>query len=352
LSRPSGGWCARTSRRLSRRELLVGGGLGLSAVLLSSACSGLAAPPTSRPAEPELVRFVSWSQPRAEQANLFAAQELGYFRDQAIQFQFIPGQGSGDALKQVLAGNGEVAFSGPEALFFAADQGSDVVGIYNTYPQNIFVLISWPDARIESPADLRGRTIGILSQASGSRYNVLGILAAAGLKESDVTLVATGPNPAAFIERKVDAWSTISTSAAEVQRQSGQTFRSLAAHDYLNLPTDIFATTREVLTGRSDLLVRFLRAVRRGTQYMIDHPAEAAEISVRSALDVKDPRVAEGIIRAFGEASQSETTRKQGLGSFDLAPLRDGARVYADAGLLKSRIEVDRYFTNDLIGKL
>jgi NitT/TauT family transport system substrate-binding protein len=326
--------------------------LSLGATALGSACAGLPWSVPSRPAEPDPLRFISWSQPRAEQANLFAAQDLGYFQEQAIQFQYLPGQGSGDALKQVLAGNGEVAFAGPEAVFFAVDQGADVVGIYNSYPQNLFVLLSWPDSQVEAPADLRGKTIGILSQASGSRYNLLGILAAGGLKEADVTLVATGPNPAAFLERRVDAWSTIATTAAEVQRQTGQTFRSLPARDYLNLPTDLFATTRETVTNRSDLLVRFLRAVRRGTQYMIDHPAEAAEIAVRSALDIKDPRAAEIVIRAFGEASQSETTRKLGLGAFDLAPLRDGARVYAEAGLLKTHLDTDRAFTNDLVARL
>src|SRR5919199_633316 len=76
--------------------------------------------------------------------GLFAAQDLGYFREQGIDFEYLPGQGSGDALKQVLAGNGDVGFVGPEALYFAADQGGDAVGIYNIYPQNVFAIYSWP----------------------------------------------------------------------------------------------------------------------------------------------------------------------------------------------------------------
>jgi NitT/TauT family transport system substrate-binding protein len=345
----------RYSPRITRRALL-GGALGLGAAALGLACGGRAgpapAPAAGRPAEPEPLRFISWSQPRAEQANLFVAQELGYFREQGIAFEYRPGQGSGDALKQVLAGNGEVGFVGPEAIYFTVDQGGDAVGIYNIYPQSLFVIVSWPEAGIRTPADLRGKTIGVLSQASGSRYNVLTLLALAGLKEAEVTLVATGPNPAPFLERKIDAWSSLSTTANDLRQQTGQPFDILYTRDYLNLPTDVLATTRDLYTRRADLLVRFLRAVRQGTEYMLAHPAEAAEIAVQYALDIKDPAKAEGVIRAFGEASQSEATRAHGLGTFDLAVLREGARFYQEAGLIKSRIEVERYFTNDLVERL
>ena len=341
---------------LVTRRRLVGGALGLGAAWLAAACTKSSTPLPQGGGQgarsPEPLRFVSWSQPRAEQANLFVAQELGYFRDQGIDFEYRVGQGSGDALKQILAGNGEVAFVGPEAIYFTVDQGGDAVGIYNIYPQSLFVIASWPETGIHSPADLRGKTIGVLSQASGSRYNVLTLLALAGLKEADVTLVATGPNPAPFLERKVDAWSSLATTTSELQRQQGLTFDFLYARDYLNLPTDVLATTRETYTRRQDLLLRFLRAVKQGTEYMIAKPAESAEIAVQYALDIKNPAAAEVVIRAFGEASQSETTRAQGLGTFDLPVLRDGARFYQEAGLVKTRVDVDRYFTNELVERL
>jgi NitT/TauT family transport system substrate-binding protein len=345
------------SSLITRRRLLAGSALGLGALALGAACAqapAASAPTGSAPAQraPERLRFVSWSQPRAEQANLFVAQDLGYYRDQGIEFEYVPGNGSGDALKQMLAGNADVGFVGPEAIYFAVDQGGDAVGIYNIYPQSIFTIVSWPEAGIRTPADLRGKTIGVLSQASGSRYVVLTLLAMAGLKESDVTLVATGPSPAPFLERKVDAWSSLVTTAADLQEQTGQTFNQVLARDHLNLPTDVFATTRESYTRRGDLLIRFLRAVRQGTEYMIANPAEAAAISVQHALDVKDTAKAEKIIRAFGEASKPDGGDAQTLGTFNLTVLREGARLYQQAGLVKTRVEIERYFTNDLVARV
>jgi NitT/TauT family transport system substrate-binding protein len=346
------------SALVSRRRLLAGSAVGLGALALGAACSqapAASAPTGSAPAAPrapERLRFVSWSQPRAEQANLFVAQDLGYYRDQGIEFEYVPGNGSGDALKQMLAGNADVGFVGPEAIYFTVDQGGDAVGIYNIYPQSIFTIVSWPETGIRTPADLRGKTIGVLSQASGSRYVVLTLLALAGLKETDVTLVATGPNPAPFLERKVDAWSSLVTTAADLQEQTGQTFNQLLARDYLNLPTDVLATTRESYTRRGDLLIRFLRAVRQGTEHMIAHPAEAAAISVQHALDIKDAAKAEKVIRAFGEASKPDGGDAQTLGTFNLTVLREGARLYQEAGLVKTRVEIERYFTNDLVARV
>jgi hypothetical protein len=85
---------------------------------------------------------------------------------------------------------------------------------------------------------------------------------------------------------------------------------------------------------------------------MIAHPAEAAEISVQHALDVKDAAKAEKLVRAFGEASKPDATDTQALGTFSLTVLRDGARLYQEAGLVKTRVDVDRYFTNDLVARL
>src|SRR5205823_3611713 len=141
-----------------------------------------------------------------------------------------------------------------------------------------------------------------------------------------------------FLERKMDAWSSLTTTAADLQDQTGQAFNQLLARDHLNLPTDVFATTRDNYTKRADLLIRFLRAVRQGTEYMIAHPAEAAEIAVQHALDIKDAPKAEKVIRAFGEASKPDATGTQDLGTFNLTVLREGARLYQESGLVKTRV--------------
>ena len=177
---------------------------------------------------------------------------------------------------------------------------------------------------------------------------MLTVLAQNGLSESDVTFVPTGPSPALFLQHKIDVWSTLVTSTATLEKQTGQTFDKIPVRDYLNLPTDILAATGTTLAKQPDLLLRFLRALKQGTQYMIDHPAEAAAIAVKKAQDITDPAAAEAVIRAFGQASQSP----HGLGVFDLAIMQSGADAYKKNGLVTASIDAKRYFSNALASKL
>lgn len=321
-----------------------------SAAATSAAATRSAAPTAPTPAR---ARFISWSTARVEQANIFIGQELGYYKDAALSFEYIAGQGSGDALKQLIAGNGDIAFSGPEGLFLAADEGADVVGVYNTYPRNIFVIISKKTAGILKPADLRGKKVGVFSLASGGRYNLITVLQANGMKESDVTLIASGAAPAPFLQGQIDAWVALTTTQASLEAQ-GQQVNVINCGDYADVPTDLFAMNRKDFDdpAKKDAAIRFLRAIRKGTELMIKDPAQAASISVKYALDVKEPAAAQPIIKEFARASQSPATDRNGLGYFDVDAIQKTADLYWKSGLIKKQLDVKKYFTNELIGKL
>ncbi len=301
----------------------------------------------------ELIRFVSWSSPRVEQANFFVAQDKGYFKKEGVKFEYRPGRGSGDAMKQVLAGNGDVAFVGPEGVFLAAHQGGKVTAFYNTYPQNIFELVYHGNLGIRSVADLRGKKIGVFSLGSGGRYNLTTLLHLNGIKEAEVVMVPTFANPGPFLQRKIDAWVSI-TPSTWAMKQKGllKNAGSYYVKDFLNLPTDVFATTDKVLKGRQAALVSFLKAFRRGTKFMIQNPKEAAAISKKYVVKMRNPNAAEDIVRMFGKVSQSPLTRKKGFGWFDMELLDKAERLFRESGITKNKINVKAHFTNDLVKKL
>lgn len=348
------------SRAYDRRRFLQGAGLfGIGAAAFVIAGCGGDDDDDGGPAAdagtptPARVRMISWSTPRTEQANIFAANELGYFAEQNLTYEYIPGQGSGDSLRQLLAGNGDIAFAGPEGIFLAVEEGADVVAVYNTYPQNIFVLVAKQASGIRTVQDMRGKRIGVLSLASGGRYNTNTVLEANGLKETDVTLIATGPAPTAFLQDQVDVWMTLTTTTANLEAQ-GLQLNKFPVAQYANLPTDVFAMTRRDYEDRNKraIAVRWLRAIKKGTELMINDPVQAAAIGARHGLDVTDPVAAQPIIREFARASQSDGTRQNGLGWFDMNTIQQGADLYLNAGLITKRIDVSRYFTNDLIREL
>ncbi len=331
------------SKLVDRRRVLTA--MGAIAGVVSVPRIGVA-----QTARLEKVRMAAWSPRLAEQANIYVSEEKGFFKAEGIDMEWIPGQGSGDALKNVIAGNADIAFVGPEAILFAADKGSRLKAVYDIYPQNVFNVFSLKKANITKPQDLRGKKVGVISMASGTRYNLATILAVNGMSEKDVELVALGMNAApAIIEGKVDAMAAIDSILLGMQAAGLGPVNVIWARDYLNVSCDLFTVEEKNFSSKKDLYTRFLRGYRKGVDDMIKNPADAAEIAMKYSIDGKDlSRVTENI-KLRVASSQSAFTQQHGLGWIDVGPLQVCAKVYKDAGFVKNEINLSQIVTNELV---
>ena len=328
---------------LTRRQLLCHSALGALALT--------ALPRRARAATP--IRMACWSQPISEQTNVFAAQEFGWFREAELEFTFVPGAGGGAAVKHVLAGNADIAFANLEPLFFAADSGEKLKAVYNIYPHNVFNVVSPTSKNITKPQDLQGKRIGVYSLESGTRHNLRIILRAVGLDEKDVEVVPTGVlNFGPLMQGQVDATAATDTGLWAAQQQGLGEVHILWARDYLNTPTDAFIVSEGFYTTRRVPLLAFLKAYKRGTQWMLDHPDEAAQLAVKHAIDGKDPQRNLSIIKLRNAVTVDEHTRQHGLGWFDIPLLEKVERTFRELGLIKNTLEVQRLFTNELVQAL
>ncbi len=296
------------------------------------------------------LRMASWSQPISEQTNIYAAQENGWFKEQELDFTFIPGAGGGDALKNILAGNADIAFTNVEPLLFAIQEGAKIKAIYNIYPQNVFNIVTPKSSGIKSIADLKGKKVGVYSQSSGTRYNLLVMLKSVGLKESDLEIVAAGvANFGPLKEGKVDATASTDTGLFAYQETSPGDLTVLWARDTLNTPSDIFVVTEEVYLKKKDLLGRFLKAYKKGTQWMLDNADQAAALAVKYANDGKDVKRNKNIIELRNQSTLSEKTKTNGLGFFDLDLLKKVETTFFELGITKQHFDIPTIFTNEFI---
>ena len=329
--------------RLTRRQLIRHSALGALALT--------ALPRRAHAATP--IRMACWSQPISEQTNVFAAQEFGWFREAELEFTFVPGAGGGAAVKHVLAGNADIAFANLEPLFFAADSGEKLKAVYNIYPQNVFNVVSPISKNITKPQDLKGKRLGVYSLESGTRHNLRIILRAVGLDEKDVEVVPTGVlNFGPLMQGQVDATAATDTGLWTAQQQGLGDVHIIWARDYLNTPTDAFIVSEEFYTTRREPLAAFLKAYKRGTQWMLDHPDEAAQLAVKHAIDGKDSQRNLALIKLRNAVTVDEHTRQHGLGWFDIALLEKVERTFRELGLTKNTLEIQRLFTNEFVQAL
>ena len=318
----------------------------LSPGLAGSALAASAAPPAS------LEKFVvaGWSKPITEVTNLLVDEDKGFFKAKGIDLRYVPGAGGGDALRNLLTGQADIAFTDPGSFFSALEKGEKLRAIYDIYPQNVFNVVSLKGSNINKPADLKGKKIGVYSLSSGTRQNLLVLLHQAGLSESDVTIVVTGLlNFAPLMQGQVDATAATDTGLL-VGRQKGLAdVNVMQVKDTLNVSSDMFVVREETYQQKKPLLRQFLAAYRDSAAWMIRQPDEAAALAVKYAIDGKDAAINREIIGLRNLASVSAMTRKNGLGAFDLAVLQKAADAYLALGLVQRPIKVAEVVSQDLL---
>lgn len=326
---------------ISRRSLL-GGLTGLA--LMGTAG---AAPVQGK------IRLAGWSKPISEITNILAEPEKGFFKAQGVELAYLPGAGGGDAIRNILSGQGDVAFTDPGSFFMALDKGEKLVAIYDIYPQNVFNVVSLKSSGIQKPADLKGKKIGVYSLSSGTRQNLLVMLHQAGLKESDVQIVVTGLlNFAPLMQGQVDATAATDTGLAVGLRKGIGEVNIMQVRDHLNISSDMFVVREQVLREKKDLLKAFLQGYRDSAAWMIANPDEAAQLAGKYAIDGTNREINLDVIR-LRNASSLPTAQAKGaaprLGSFDLAALQKGADAYRALGLVQRQLKMSDVVDSSLI---
>lgn len=306
---------------------------------------------TQAAAAPQKLAVAGWSKPITEITNLLVDAEKGFFRSRGIELVYVPGAGGGDAVRNLLSGQADVAFTDPGSLFAALDQGEKLVAIYDIYPQNVFNVVSLKASGIRRPADLKGKRVGVYSLSSGTRQNLQLLLHQAGLAEADITLVVAGLlNFAPLVQGQVDATAATDTGLAIGRRRGLGEVDVMNVSDFLPVSSDLFVVRQDSLRQRADLLRRFLAAYRASAQWMIDSPAEAAQLATRHAIDGQDQALDLEIIGLRNRSAVSAYTRRHGLGAIDDEMIRKAIDAYRGIGVLHRDLAVADIVDHSLLG--
>jgi NitT/TauT family transport system substrate-binding protein len=296
------------------------------------------------------ITVAGWSKAITEVMPLLAEPDKGFYRAQGIDLTYAPGAGGGDAIRNILSGQADVAFTDPGSLFSALDKGEKLRAIYDIYPQNVFNVVALRSSGIRTPADLKGKRIGVYSLASGTRQNLLVLLHQAGLSESDVTLVVTGLlNFAPLLQGQVDATAATDTGLAIGRRRGVGEVNVIEVGQFLNVSSDLFVVREEVFQQRKSVLRRFLRAYRDAAAWMIAQPQEAARLAVTRAIDGSDPALNLEIIRLRNASTVSPLTQREGLGALHLPSLQQAADVYHRLGLVSRPLRMADHVSAELL---
>jgi NitT/TauT family transport system substrate-binding protein len=298
----------------------------------------------------EKVTVAGWSKPITEVLPLLVDEDKGFYKAQGVALEYVSGAGSADAIRNILAGQADVAFADPLTFFASLDKGEKLRAIYDIYPQNVFNVVSLKGRNITRPADLKGKKIGVYSLASGTRQGLQVLLHQAGLTENDVTVVVTGVlNFAPLMQGQVDATAATDTGLLVGRRRGLPEVNVMEVGKYLPMSSDLFVVREDVYRSKRNALQHFLRGYADAAAWMIAHPDDAAQLAQKRAIDGTDASMNLEIIKVRNASSVSELTRHKGLGALDVASLQRAADTYRKLGMIARPIDVSKVVAQDLL---
>jgi NitT/TauT family transport system substrate-binding protein len=230
--------------------------------------------------------------PGLNNAGILIAQEKGWFEEQGIDLQVIPFGNAPDIAAPLAAGQVDAgllginsgllnAFARGVRVKFAADEGSSGPGRFDYV--SILVRKELVDSgAVKSPADLKGRKVGIVAKGTPSDYGLSHVLQEGGLSLSDVSLeiipfpnhgpaLAAGQIDAAF---SIDPWRTQTLdSGTAVILRTGEQFVPGAQLAVLAL-SDNFAKDTDAATR---FMIAYVKSLRRYNDAYVKNDPQARE---------------------------------------------------------------------------
>jgi NitT/TauT family transport system substrate-binding protein len=251
--------------------------------LLTSALALLTA--TAAYAADEVRLQLQWVT-QAQFAGYYVALDKGYYDAEDLDVSILPG-GPDIAPPQVLAGGGADAMLNwmPSALA-ARERGLPVVNIAQPFKSSGLMLTCWKDTGIKSPADFKGKTIGVWF--FGNEYPFLSWMSKEGISTDGgpdgVTVLRQGFNVDPLLQRQADCISTMTYNEYGQVLDAGVSEDELVTFKYENQGVATLEDGIYVLEDNlndpafADKMARFVRASMKGWKYAEANPGEAAEI--------------------------------------------------------------------------
>ncbi|WP_439598656.1 ABC transporter substrate-binding protein [Falsiroseomonas sp.] len=248
---------------LSRRAALALGGGGLVAITLRDAGAQSARAMTFVTPFSYILAFV----------DVLNAKGGGYFEREGLDVTIEQGRGSAMAVQQIVGGGGLLSRTGVGDHIRASSRpgGDDLIAVGTISQGSPFFVISSPAKPVRTPADMIGKTIGVLSVGGATEIVLDVMLQDRGLDRARVARQVAPNSPAGLqliAQGRLDAY--IVSAGVPVALQAANTPHvSWNTDDVAPIPGQCYIARRSTLAQNGDLVVRFLRAVKRSLDDML-----------------------------------------------------------------------------------
>lgn len=292
------------------------------------------------PAPPTSPAFAPW----------ILAKEKGYFEEQGLNVTFISGKGGVDVAKQVGSGNAKVGGAIGETPIIVRANGIPVKAVAVLGGKGVTQIAASEESGITSVADLKGKTVSVMSYSDTTYYALLASLRKAGLGRDDLNIQAAGP---------AGVWQLFSTG--EVDAMAGVPDWVVGAEDTglavhlmeenqlaVSLAQAIIAS-EDAIENDPELVQGIVTGTLKGMHDIVSDPAAAAAAFAKAVPSYSGKEaLLEKTFKLYAERVYSDQPK---LGVIDQERLNVANDFYNAEGIVSRPTPVDELYTNEFAEK-
>ena len=206
------------------------------------------------------------------------AKGKGYFTEAGLDVSFAVGRGGVDVAKQVGAGNAPLGGIVADGPIMVRGNGVPVKIVCVFGGKGFMQLVVREDSGIEKPADLKGKTITVMSYQDTTFYALLGLLASAGLTQDDVNIQAVGPTGVwQFVAAGKSAGMAGVPDWIPPVQAAGVKVKIIPTDEFFPHMAQAIAASDQIIKEKPDMVRKFVHAALHGMKDIMDDPDKAAD---------------------------------------------------------------------------
>ncbi len=276
------------------------------------------------------------------------AQAKGYYAAEGLKVNFVAGRGGVDVAKQVGAGNAVVGGALGDTPIIARAQGIPVKAVAVLGAGSLMQLVSHEDMHIDSPRELRGKTVTTLAYTDTTYYALLGMLSKSGMTKNDVDIQAAGPAGVwqLFVSRKAAAIASVPDWTVAAM-EAGAKVSIIPADVYFKSMAQAILVSDETIQKNPQLVQKLVRATLKGMKDIMANPKAAA---AAYTAHVPAHKGKEASIEKVFEMYNKYVYAGQKLpGLMDEGRLAELQKFYVSNAIVAKEVPVKELYTNQFV---
>lgn len=276
------------------------------------------------------------------------AQAKGYYAQEGLKVNFVTARGGVDVAKQVGAGNAVIGGAIGDTPIIARAQGIPVKAVALLGAGSLMQLVSHKSEKIESPRELKGKTVTTLAYTDTTYYALLGMLSKVGMTKNDVDIQAAGPAGVwqQFAAKKAVAMAAVPDWTVSAM-EAGAQVDILPGDVYFKSMAQAILASDDVIQKDPQLIQKLVRATLHGMKDIMANPAEAAKVYC-DAVTVHKGKEA-SITKTFEMYNKYVYANQKVPGQMDESRLADLETFYVKNGVVPKAIPVKELYTNQFV---